>query len=169
MKTLFKLLKKAESSPLQLFILNLFLWRIIPFNAPHRFKITEIKADSLKIKMPYIRKNLNHIKGLHACGLATLCEYVCGLQLIKLSGPSPYRIILKSLHLDYHYQGKKSALAEFSLNLDWFHQNIALPLENEEAILRTFEIRVYDEDHQLLCTGKPEWQIKPWNKVKTKI
>ncbi len=163
------LLQKAENSTFALWKLNLLLWRMIPFNAPHRFKVVEVTPESLTIEMPYIQKNLNHIKGLHACGLAALCEYVCGLHLIKLANTNQYRILLKSLKLDYHYQGKKAVKAQFTLNQTWFHENIEIPLKTEPSILHSFHIEVFDGDQKLICTGIPEWQIKAWNQVKTKV
>lgn len=82
MNKLFSLIEKAKHSKLYLKILNVMLARSIPFNKPHGFTIKEIYDDGFKISLPYKRKNLNHIKGIHACALATLAEYTSGLTLM---------------------------------------------------------------------------------------
>ena len=53
MENLNKLLEKASHSALYLWILNNVLWRMIPFNNPHKFKIVAIGDTDLKIKLPY--------------------------------------------------------------------------------------------------------------------
>lgn len=76
-----KLIKNAESSRFSLWKLNQILWRGIPFNKPHKFKIIEISEGHAKISIPFKRSNLNHIKTLHACSMATCAEYASGLVI----------------------------------------------------------------------------------------
>jgi len=149
--------------------LNQILWRVVPFNAPHKIRVIQVEEDSLRIELPFIRKNLNHIKGIHACAMATLSEYVCGLHLLKLLGTDEYRIILKSLKMDYHFQGKKALQARFELDKEEFISRIKKSLETSESAIEVFKIEIFDTDNRLIGTGFPEWQIKPWSKVKTKI
>ena len=83
------LLKKASVSEWYKWVLNRVLSRAIPFNAPHHFRVLTVKSGHIQISLPYRRSNMNHVKGIHACALATLCEYTVGLTLIskiKLSG-----------------------------------------------------------------------------------
>jgi len=169
MKSLDPYFKEAEKSKFGLWKLNLILWRIIPFNFPHRFKIIQLDSEGIEVMMPFIRKNLNHIRGLHATGLATLCEYICGLQLIRLNPTNDYRIILKTLRMEYRFQAKMEVRVHFKLSPDWFKENISKPLETKDSIVHTFEIEVFDADKNLICIAYPEWQIKPWAKVKTKV
>lgn len=169
MKKLNALIEKAKSSPFYLWILNQVLWRAIPFNSPHNFTITQITDDSVTVKMPYIRKNMNHIRGLHACGLATLCEYACGLQLMNVMGASTYRIIMKDLHMDYRYQGKTDVAVTFSLSKDWVEKEIIEALKTEDAVLKRFELQVMDKNQVHICTAQVNWQIKPWDKVKVRV
>ncbi|MFN0189743.1 MAG: DUF4442 domain-containing protein, partial [Bacteroidia bacterium] len=70
--TLNSILDKAKNSSFYLFLLNLVLRRIIPYNAPHRFKVEKVNEESLEVSIPFIKKNKNHINGIHACALATL-------------------------------------------------------------------------------------------------
>ena len=167
MKNLSGLLNKAKKSRFYLWLLNWVLHRAIPFNAPHNFEIIKITNEELTVKMPYIRKNKNHINGLHACGLATLCEYACGLQLMNATDISQYRIIMKSLQMDYHFQGKTDVFATFNLSKKWVEVNVKPDLETAEGIFRTFEVKVFDTKQNHICTAKINWQIKLWSKVKS--
>ena len=78
MKNIHNLMLKAESSPFKRRILQFVLSYAIPFNRPHGFKIKEVFTDGFHIVLPYWKINRNHIKGIHACGLATLSEFVSG-------------------------------------------------------------------------------------------
>ncbi|MCO4293659.1 DUF4442 domain-containing protein [Solitalea sp. MAHUQ-68] len=168
MKQLNSFINKAKKSSFDRWILNRILWRAIPFNSPHKFEITSITEDEVIIKMPYIRKNMNHIKGLHACGLATLCEYACGLQLMNVLGTTDYRIIMKELHMDYHFQGKTDVNVNFRFDTK-DAESINSELMFNDAVFKNFELPVYDLQNNLVCTATVNWQIKKWDKVKTKV
>ena len=162
------LLEKARHSKLYLWVLNTGLSRMIPFNKPHGFKILEIGDYHLKTRLPYRKKNLNHIRGLHACALATLAEYTSGLLLISKLGFSQYRIILQRLEMDYHYQGKMDAEASYSISQQWLEEEIFRPLKDRESVVIVCEVKIHDVAGNLLTTGKVHWQIKEWKRVKTK-
>lgn len=171
MNSLNPYLDKAQNSknPWALWQLNLILWKLVPFNLPHQIKVTEVGQESLTMNLPFIRKNMNHIRGIHACALATLCEYVCGLHLLRLLGTDQYRIILKSLKMDYYLQGKTKVHARFELGKEFLKAQLDISLKSEESLIQVFKIDVFDEENRLICTGIPEWQIKSWSKVKTKL
>jgi acyl-coenzyme A thioesterase PaaI-like protein len=137
------LLQKAQHSALYRRLLNIALSRIIPFNAPHHPRIEKITDDGIEISLPYIRKNLNHLKGLHACALAALSEYACGLTLIKNFHAGEYRLIMKELQMTYHYQGREAAITRFSIPKD-VNAAIKDTLTREESVFRSFEIDTYD-------------------------
>jgi hypothetical protein len=141
---------------------------MIPFNQPHGFKIIEIGEYELKILLPYKRKNLNHIKGLHACALATVSEYTTGLLLISKLGFDRYRIIMQHLAMDYHYQGKMDATAHFTISEPWLQEHIYEPLKTLESVTAICEIKIHDINGNHLTTGRVHWQIKEWKRVKTK-
>jgi acyl-coenzyme A thioesterase PaaI-like protein len=160
------LLIRAERSNIALRLLNFGLRRLIPFNAPHKFNITQIEKDSLTITLPYIRKNKNHVNGIHACALATLCEYISGLSIIRELSQDNYRIILKDIEMAYHYQAKMEVQAKFSLpptEIEAIKEGLSIA----DAVFRRYDIEVYDAAKNHICTGKIHWQIKPWNKTKT--
>ncbi len=163
-----KIFEKAKRSAFYLFLLNQGLGRMIPFNSPHKFTIVNIGTSSLKIAIPYIRKNKNHINGIHACALATLCEYISGLCLARAFPPEKFRIILKEIHMEYHYQAKMKVLAEFSIEPSAIHE-IKTLLEKESSVFKSYTVRVYDEANNFICTGSITWQIKPWDKVKATL
>src|SRR4051812_47753649 len=111
-------IEKARKSNFQLWILNKFIGNFIPFNGPHKYKIIRITDNGFEIEMPYKRKNLNHLKGLHACGLATLAELSAGLTLIRKLGFKDYRLIMQELNMEYFYQAEMPARVQFELTED---------------------------------------------------
>ena len=76
---------------------------------------------------------------------------------------------MQRLEMDYHYQGKKNAFALFELSPEWFEKNIYGPLKNQDATVVICEVKIFDEDKNHLTTGRVHWQVKDWNKVKTKV
>lgn len=161
-------IERAKHSNFYLWLLNVGLSRMIPFNKPHGFRIMEIGDYDIKILLPYKRSNLNHIRGLHACALATISEFATGLLLITKLGFHTYRIIMQRLEMDYHYQGKMDAIAHFSISESWIQNQIYEPLKSQESVLVSCEIKIFDTQQNHLTTGKVHWQIKEWKRVKTK-
>src|ERR1041384_3861909 len=104
-----KLVSRARTSAFYRSVLNWALDRMIPFNRPHGFKILEVTDHGLKVLLPYRKRNLNHIRGLHACALATVSEFTTGFLLVSRLDSRKYRIIMQRLEMDYHYQGKMNA------------------------------------------------------------
>lgn len=164
-----EIVKKASTSRFYLWLLNSALVRMIPFNKPHGFKVVEISETKIKTKLPYKRLNFNHIKGLHACALATLSEFTTGFLMISRLDPKKYRIILKTLEMEYHYQGKMDATGTFEINDKWMNQMIYQPLEKEDSTVVICEIKIHDTEGNHLTTGKVHWQVKSWEKVKTRV
>ena len=164
-----RLLKKAESSSWYLWLLNRGLSYVIPFNGPHRFEVEKIGPSSVTVKLPYRRSNFNHIRGIHACALATVSEFTTGLLLIKRLDPTKYRLIMQKMEMDYHYQGKMHAIANFELSDEWLESEIVAPLRNAESVVVICEVRIHDVAGNHLTTGRIHWQIKDWSKVRTKV
>lgn len=163
------LINKANRSTFYLRILNIVLWQKIPFNNAHKYRIIKIKDNALTILLPYKRKNMNHIKGIHACALATLCEYISGLSLMSSISEKEYRIILKNIHMTYHYQAKMNVYATFSLSQEFIQKEIVESLKLSESVFKELKVEVYDTSKNHICTGLINWQIKKWEKVKTKM
>lgn len=169
MMDLQKIIAKAEHSKFYLWLLNQGLWRMVPFNKPHGFWIKKINANQIEIKTPYKKQNLNHIKGLHACGLATASEYASGLVLLLNLNPKKYRIIMESISVKYHYQGKMEAITKFEILPENLNKMVFNPLNSEDNIYFLAEVKTHDVQGNHLCTATVNWQIKSWEKVKTGV
>ena len=76
---------------------------------------------------------------------------------------------MQRLEMNYHYQGKMNAYAEFSISKDWLEKNIYDPLRISESVVVNCEVKIFDEQKNHLTTGNVFWQIKDWSKVKTKV
>lgn len=163
-----KILQKAKHSSFYLMVLNWSLNRMIPFNKPHGFKIVEIGDYRLKTLMPYRKSNFNHIRGLHACGLATISEFTTGFLLLSSLDMKKYRIIMQRMEMNYHYQGKMDATAEFVISEEWLNSYVVRPLQTQESVVVPCEVKIHDTKGNHLTTGTIFWQFKDWSKVKTK-
>lgn len=169
MKKLNWLIEKAERSSFYLWILNFASGYFVPFNKPHHFRISKISKNAIEVVLPYRKSNLNHIKGIHACALATLCEYSTGLILLSSTDASQYRIILKNINMTYHYQAKTHVLAKFQLSNTWINENLTVPLKTKDAVFTELTVEVFDPQNNHICTGLINWQVKLWNKVRTTL
>jgi hypothetical protein len=163
------LVAKARTSVFYRKLLNWSLNRMIPFNGPHSFEVVEIEQHRVKTKIPYKKRNFNHIRGLHACALATISEFTTGFLLINNLDPKKYRLIMQRLEMDYHFQGKMDSYAEFKISNEWFREKIEQPLQSSEAVVVPCEVKIHDEKGNHLTTGRVYWQVKDWSKVKTKV
>lgn len=164
-----QLLKKAQNSIFYRWLLNQSLSWTIPFNRPHGFKVMEIGDRQIKTWLPYKKRNMNHIKGIHACALATISEFTTGLLLIHLLGAKNYRLILKQLEMEYHYQGKMTATATFAIDQVWLDEQVYHPLAQNTSVIVVCAIQVHDVNGNHLSTGQVHWQLKAWDHVKTKM
>jgi hypothetical protein len=164
-----KIVEKAKSSGIHLAILNYSLSRMVPFNKPHGFKVLEIDDHHLKTMVPYRKSNFNHIKGIHACALATVSEFTTGFLLLTKLDPKKYRIILKSISMEYHYQAKMNAYGAFSISDKWMKKMVIEPMKTADRVEILCEIKIHDGEENHISTGLVTWQIKSWDKVKTKV
>ena len=160
------LIEKAKTSKFYLNMLNFVLSRVVPFNRPHFFRIISISDNEIKVKLPYRRANINHLKGIHACALATLAEFTSGVMLLNLIDNAKYRMLIKNLQVEYHFQCKTGALAHFSMSNETFKSTILDPLTINDSIDLQSEVKIRDRDGNHVCTGNITWQIKSWEKVK---
>jgi acyl-coenzyme A thioesterase PaaI-like protein len=169
MKTIIRFIEKAKDSTISLLLLNALLLRAIPFNKPHGLKIKEVLNGGFKIALPYKRKNLNHLKGIHACALAALAEYTAGLTLLYQLNSDEFRFIMKNLNVDFHFQAKTAVIASLQLDEEWIKTTILSPLEKTESVFTELKVAVYDMNQNHICTVTVNWQIKKWSAVKTAV
>jgi len=163
------LLSKARTSPSWRWRLNFLLPWMIPFNRPHGFKVRPLLGGGIEVSIPNWRVNHNHIKGIHACALATASEMCSGLSVMEHLDPKKYRIIMRSLHMAYHYQAKQQALAKCVPTATEISELVLQPLQQQDTVDYTSTIEVYDQSGNHLATGTVTWQVKEWAKVRTKV
>ncbi len=164
-----KIIEKSKSSGFYRKILNTGLNRLVPFNKPHGFKVLEISDQHLKTLVPYKKSNFNHIKGIHACALATLSEFTTGFLLLSRLDAKKYRIIMQSLNMDYHYQAKMDAYGTFYISDEWLEELVYQPLETSEKVTVDCEVKIHDKEGNHISTGIVKWQVKSWAQVKTQV
>lgn len=164
--TVMQLLNWCRGSSLKRWMMNHILWYVVPFNRPHAIKVTAVTEDGVQLKLPLIRKNCNHLKTLHACALATACEYATGLHLIRFLHTKEYRIILVEIRMEYLKQGRSDGYINFTADNNAIKE-ITTMLQKESALIRTFETGVVNNKGELLCRGFITWQIKKWTAVKS--
>lgn len=162
------LIRAARTSWMKRWLLNAVLRWKIPFNQPHGFRVEPMKEGGIKVHIPYWRINRNHIRGIHACCLATAAEYCSGLALLEHLDAKQYRLIMKSLHMDYHFQAKAAAHAVFAPEADVIKREVTEPLTTNDAVLYTAVVELHDVKANHLATGRITWQVKDWSKVRTK-
>lgn len=163
------LLERSRTSAWARWWLNAGLRWMIPFNRPHGFRVVPLPTGGIRVDVPYWRVNRNHIKGIHACCLATAAEYCSGLALMEHLDPKRYRIIMKSMTMDYHYQAKTGAYAQFAPSAQELDDHLFQPLRTGEPVLYIAEVPLHDAGGNYLATGHITWQIKDWGQVRTKV
>jgi acyl-coenzyme A thioesterase PaaI-like protein len=145
-------------------ILSKLLNKVVPFNAPHGFTIQQITADQVRVTIPSRRSNWNHLNTVHACAIATLGEMVAGLAIIKTLGIIRYRLILKSLTINYAKQattdleGIASLLPE-----EWAQLQAELNSEHQSSL--TINSKIYNTKSELVAQVESCWQLKEWDHV----
>jgi acyl-coenzyme A thioesterase PaaI-like protein len=164
----FKALEKFLTTPglAKFHLLDPFVSRLIPFNAPHKFKIKSLHDYEIKIYLPLIRHNKNHLGTMHACAMATLGELSSGLLVVKHFSPANYRLIMKDLHASYTYQAKTAVHSKCII----LQENIKTALESlakEEQTFVELSTQIFDKEDNKVCEVKTKWQLKNWDYVKT--
>ena len=168
MEALSNLIQKSEHSKKHLWLLNRMMNHTVRFNKPHGFQVIKITPDHVQTFAPYHKKNFNHVKGIHACAIATIGELAAGLLLMYHFNPKHYRIILSHMSIDYHYQAKKNIVATAALSLNE-KEEIMQTLAQQDKTQKIITTEVKDEDQQNIATVKTQWQIKEWKNVQTKL
>jgi acyl-coenzyme A thioesterase PaaI-like protein len=163
------LLANARTSAFSRWWANfLFPW-IVPFNRPHGFKVVPLKEGGMSVEVPYWRINHNHIKGIHACALATAAEMCSGLSVLERLDPKKYRMIMRELRMQYHYQAKLRTIASSSPSAEDIEEQVVRPLLNADSADYSSTVVLTDTAGNHIATGTVTWQVKPWSKVKTKL
>jgi hypothetical protein len=100
--------------------------------------------------------------------LATLSEFTAGMTLTHCIRSDAYRLIMKDLHMEYHYQGKTDVTVSCEISKNRLEKEVYEPLKNQDAVFILMQLEAYDTSQNHICTAKVNWQIKKWDKVKEK-
>lgn len=160
---------RARQSALWLWVLNLVLGLVIPFNRPHRFAIETIGAEMVRTRSRYRKSNFNHIRGIHACAIATIAEFSAGFLLLTRLDPSRYRLIMATLEVEYRYQAKEDIFSESRFAAERMLAEVVEPLKTQELVTVTMESRVCDASGNDIALARTTWQIKRWDRVRTQL
>lgn len=170
MKAMYQMIDKLLANPnkLNLMALDKVLRLGIPFNAPHGFKLKTLTDDAVIISLPNRKLNHNHLGGVHACAMATVGEYCAGMSLLKLFGISKYRLILSELNVKYTYQGRvdlEGMCSPRQIDAEKVHAG----LQAEGKYLQELKTIIRDLNGKEVALVTTVWQLKPWEKVRTKV
>ncbi len=163
------LIRKGQTSSFWLWVLNLTMAYVIPFNRPHGFKVVGIDDDTIISCAPYRRKNHNHLRGIHACAIATIGEFSAGFLLLSKLDLTQYRLIMSKLEVEYLYQAKQEITAKANLSEEEFQRMVIEPLKDQESCNIVMVTEISDGDANKVALAKTSWQIKRWDKVRTTI
>lgn len=165
-KIMDKLLAGSEKKT-NLLALETLLNQGIPFNIPHKFKFIEISQQKTLLKLPFIKKNKNHLGGVHACAVATLGEYPAGLTLIKKFGFSKYRLVMQRIQVEYFKQVKEPVFGEVIVNHQELDQ-LGQTLLAEDKVSVKMVTNILTKDEEVIAVVHTDWQLKNWKKVSFK-
>lgn len=164
-----RLCGRAKKSGFWLGVLNFVLGRIIPFNRPHGFRIAEIGDHHITTSSPCRRANQNHLRGIHACAIATVAEISAGFLLLSKLEAQHYRLIMSRIEVDYHYQAKEQIFSTSSLSAERIETEILTPLQEQDSVGIMLESRVRDVSGNEIADARTTWQIKRWDRVQTRV
>ncbi len=164
-----RLIDRARRSPRWLVVLNVLLGVVIPFNRPHGFRIEAIDTERVRAAASYRRVNCNHVRGIHACAIATVAELSAGMLLLSRLDPARYRLIMARIEVDYRYQAKAGIVSESHLTAAVLASEILEPLQTQESVQIRVASLVSDRSGNEIAVAHTTWQIKRWDRVRTKV
>ncbi len=148
-------------------LVGAFLRVASPFNAPLRASIQVWEPGLCRIRVPNRRPLHNHLRGVHACALATAGETPAGLLLLRTFPFSRFRLILKDLSITYERQARSDLVAEADLRAEERHR-VQAGLDAGEPQLVTVETRISEPAGARLATVRTTWQVKAWDQVRSR-
>ncbi len=166
---LIPLTTRARTSRGWLWVLNTIAGRVIPFNRPHGFNIEAIGEDFVRTGSGYRKSNFNHIRGIHACAIATIAEFSAGFLLMIKLDPARYRLIMSNMEVEYIYQAKENIFSESRCSNERLNTEVIVALKNQELVTVRMESRIFDASGNDIALAHTTWQIKRWDVVKTKV
>jgi hypothetical protein len=160
---------RAGTSPFWLWVLNRVLSRTIPFNRPHGFELLEIGENVIRTTASCKRTNQNHVRGIHACAIATVAEFSAGFLLLTKLNPKRYRLIMSRIEVEYLYQAKERIFSESFLAPEVLAESIYKPLQEKDTATITLASDIKDFSGNEIAAASTCWQVKQWDRVRTKL
>jgi acyl-coenzyme A thioesterase PaaI-like protein len=153
-----KLTEKIPNEKIRRRVLDKVMSLNIPFNRWVGLRIDEINDDRVVVLSPPTRLRENHVGGMHAACLALLGEYAAGLCVASHYGIEEYRLIIGSLNIEYHKQGK-------GLLRGVAHAPSTWPEVVEGEAWIDMETKITNEKGEDVAVCKTRWQLKDWAQV----
>lgn len=135
------------------------LQEVIPFNRPHRLKIVSLGPNQCVVSLPWRRRNLNHLRTMHACALATAAEYASGLCILSLFGVGGVRLIMSDLHMHYSRRAESACLATASIS-ESQQEGIQEALNRDGRASLLLHSTVRDSSGDVVAEADIEWHLK---------
>lgn len=151
----------------QVWWLNAVFRRILPFNAPHGIRVKSFADGAVSVRLPARRSNRNHLNGMHACAIATACEFCSGLAVLSRFNMKSYRLIMNKLDVEYvrrPARGHCLAMAEVSGDLSGEIEQMMRTSEDGAARFQ-MESRLVDSEGNTAAIARVHWHVKPWSEV----
>jgi len=150
------------------FWLNVFFKKALPFNGPHGIRIVEMGNSLVRVSLPDRRRNKNHLNGMHACAMATACEFTSGLAVLERFNMEDYRLIMHRLEMDYHRRPSRGACESRAAIPQALEQEIRDELASSKDRASRFSMvsELFDSEGQRVATATVHWHVKPWDAVK---
>lgn len=148
--------------------LNAVFKRILPFNAPHGIKIIGLEDEEVRVLLPSRRANQNHLQGMHACAMATACEFCSGMAVLIRFDMADYRLIMSRLEMEYLRRpapGDCIAVADIALDLAGQVQE-EIDHAEDSASRFVLSSRLLDANGDVVAKANVHWHVKPWNRVR---
>ena len=163
------LVPRARQHSFWLWVLNQTLAFTVPFNRPHGFKLLHLADSSVQTTALNKRANRNHIKGIHACAIATVAEFSSGFLLLMHLDPKSYRLIMSRLEVDYRFQAKQQIIATSKITADYLSRQVMEPLQNQDAVTIRMASDINDISGNEIAAAFTTWQVKRWDRVRTAL
>lgn len=151
--------------------LNRFFRWALPFNAPHGIRIVRISPEGVKVQLPDWRINHNHLGGMHACAMATVCEFASGLCVLDCFKMSEFRLIMHRLEVDYHRRAVPGMCTAEAVIDSAMQAQIETELHTSKDRTSRFMLasQLRDVDGHIVATAEVHWHVKSWNAVRYSV
>jgi acyl-coenzyme A thioesterase PaaI-like protein len=132
---------------------------VIPFNRPHRLRVVKLSEQECQVSLPWRRRNLNHLRTMHACALATAAEYASGLCVLSALGIENKRLIMSNLAMTYRRRAESACLATAKLP-DSELKDLKAELEREGRGSFVLRSTVKDAEGVVVADAEITWHVK---------